>query len=141
MALHNVWIATASDGLVRADQIVGIGTHQTPRLAGKPAHWLFYVNVAVPAGSGTPGGWDVGILNRTIVQCSQQPTEAPVQLAQLLSHLDATGAAGLVEARYSGPRGNGGDTAEVDLGFTPFPVLAAQSRIHAVQPQPPADRT
>ena len=34
MSLVNVWIRTQSDGLVRADQIVGIDAHQTPALSG-----------------------------------------------------------------------------------------------------------
>jgi len=30
MSLVNVWVHTQRDGLVRADQIVGIDAHQTP---------------------------------------------------------------------------------------------------------------
>ena len=46
MSLTNVWVQTQGDGLVRADQIVGIEAHQTPALAGKPARWLFDVVLA-----------------------------------------------------------------------------------------------
>ena len=35
MSLTMVWSQTLSDGLVRADQVVGINVHQTPALTGK----------------------------------------------------------------------------------------------------------
>ena len=40
MSLTNVWLQTWGDGLVRADQVIGVDVHQTPALTGKPAHWL-----------------------------------------------------------------------------------------------------
>ena len=46
MSLQRVWIATTSDGLIRADQVIGIGSHETPRIPGKTPHWLLVVNIA-----------------------------------------------------------------------------------------------
>ena len=43
VGLTNVWLATQSDGLVRAAQITGIDAHQTPALNGKPAGQLHVV--------------------------------------------------------------------------------------------------
>jgi hypothetical protein len=40
VGLTNVWVRTLSDGLIRADHIVGIDAHRTPQLAEKHAHWL-----------------------------------------------------------------------------------------------------
>jgi hypothetical protein len=40
VGLTKVWVRTLSDGLIRADHIVGIDAHRTPPLAGKHAHWL-----------------------------------------------------------------------------------------------------
>ena len=40
VSLANVWVQTWADGLVRADQIVGIEAHPTPAVAGKPSRWL-----------------------------------------------------------------------------------------------------
>lgn len=121
MALHNVWIATASDGLVRGDQVIGIGSHETPRIPGKTQHWLLTLNLAVTAGSGDREGWDVGIVDRTLCQTSWQPRQAPAELAALLARLDEAGAAGIVTAQV--PRrssdGNHND-GQVHFGFTPF---------------------
>ncbi|WP_300011754.1 hypothetical protein [Pseudonocardia sp.] len=36
MSLTNVWVQTQADGLVRADQVVGIDAHQTPALSLDP---------------------------------------------------------------------------------------------------------
>ena len=55
-SLTNMWVQTAADGLVRADQIVGIDAHQTPALSGKPARWLLDVVLPASIGSGTPDG-------------------------------------------------------------------------------------
>lgn len=120
MALHRVWIATASDGLVRADRVIGIGSHETPRIAGKTPHWLLVVNLEVTAGSGDRAGWDVGILDRTLCQSGHPQDEAPVELAQLLARLDQADAAGVVTARTG--RDTGG---RVTFTFTPFPRPAA----------------
>ena len=73
MSLTNVWVQTQGDGLVRADQIVGIKAHQTPALAGKPARWLFDVVLTSSIGSGTREGWDVTALHRTLIQTGEDP--------------------------------------------------------------------
>ena len=38
MSMTRVWLQTLADGLVRADQVVGIDIHQTPALTGKAPH-------------------------------------------------------------------------------------------------------
>jgi len=47
MSLTTVWVQTQGDGLVRADQIIGIDAHQTPALSGKPARWLLRCGAGV----------------------------------------------------------------------------------------------
>ena len=102
MSLTNVWVQTQGDGLVRADQIVGIKAHQTPALAGKPARWLFDVVLTSSIGSGTREGWGVTVLHRTLIQTGEDPGDAPAALARLLSQLDLMSAAGTITP----PRGN-----------------------------------
>jgi hypothetical protein len=65
VGLSNVWMQTAADGLVRADQVIGIEAHQTPALTGKPSRWLLDVVLPVAIGSGTREGWGVTVLHRT----------------------------------------------------------------------------
>ncbi|WP_409464351.1 hypothetical protein [Amycolatopsis sp. GA6-003] len=97
MGLDKVWIQTLSDGLLRADQVVGLTSHATPSLPGKAARWLLDATVAVAAGSGAAaGGWDVGILHRTLAQTAEEPTDAPEALARVLARLDQPGTAGII---------------------------------------------
>src|SRR4029453_16353373 len=96
MSLANVWVQTQGDGLVRADQIVGIEAHQTPALTGKPANWLVDGVPPAPIGSGTREGWNVNVLHRTLIQTSDDPADAPTALARLLAQLDLISATGLV---------------------------------------------
>jgi hypothetical protein len=97
MGLDKVWISTLSDGLLRADQVVGLTAHATPSLPGKAPRWLLDVTVAVAAGSGAGGsGWDIGILHRTLVQTSDEPVGAPEALARLLAQLDRPDTAGII---------------------------------------------
>ena len=77
MSLTNVWLQTQGDGLVRADQVVGIDAHQTPALTGKPARWLLDVVLAAPVGSGQRGDWGLDVLHRTLMQTGQAPTRLP----------------------------------------------------------------
>jgi hypothetical protein len=81
VSLTNVWVQTQGDGLVRADQIVGIEAHQTPALAGKPARWLFDVVLTSSIGSGTREGWGVTVLHRTLIQTGEDPGDAPAETA------------------------------------------------------------
>jgi hypothetical protein len=96
VSLTNVWLRTLADGLIRADQIVGIHTHQTPALTGKPSHWLLDVILPTPIGNGRPDGWSIGALHRTLIQAPMPPTDAPSALARLLAQLDAIQAAGVI---------------------------------------------
>jgi hypothetical protein len=96
VSLTNVWVQTQGDGLVRADQIVGIEAHQTPALAGKPARWLFDVVLTSSIGSGSREGWGVTVLHRTLIQTGEDPGNAPAALARLLSQLDLVSAAGII---------------------------------------------
>ncbi len=119
MGLTNVWIATLSDGLLRADQVVGLTAHATPALTGKPPRWLLDVTLRVPAGSGRVDGWDVGILHRTLIQTPAEPVGAPEALARLLARLDREDAAGLIAAvPASGAKA--GPASAVRFAFRPF---------------------
>jgi hypothetical protein len=121
MSLHRVWIATASDGLIRADQVIGIGSHETPRIPGKTPHWLLVVNLAVTAGSGDRVGWDVGILDRTLCQTSGPHPQAPGELARLLARFDDASAAGIITTSVvRRTDGNNTHAGQVQFGFTPF---------------------
>ena len=103
MSLANVWVQTQRDGLVRADQVVGIDAHQTPALSGKPAYWLLDVVLPAPIGSGHRDGWNMNVLHRTLVQASDDPGDAPAALARLLAQLDLTSAAGIITAQRERP--------------------------------------
>ncbi len=96
MGLQDVWIATLGDGLIRADHVTGIESHQTPALTGKPSRWLVDVTLAVPAGSGGGDGWEVSQLHRTLVQTDVRPDAAPEALARRLDELRRRDAAGVV---------------------------------------------
>ena len=129
MSLVNVWVQTQGDGLVRADQIVGIDAHQTPALTGKPAYWLLDVVLPGSIGSGHREGWNVNVLHRTLVQTSGDPADAPAELARLLAQLDLTSVAGIVTAHRARPGaaaetpGSAGREAGADrirFRFVPF---------------------
>lgn len=96
--LDNIWIRTSSDGLVRADQVVGISTHATPALVGKPSRWLLDITLGVPAGSGTVDGWDIADLHRTVLQTDWEPRGAPEALARVLSMLGGPHEPGILRA-------------------------------------------
>ncbi len=96
MSLTNVWVQTQGDGLVRADQIVGIDAHQTPALTGKPSRWLLDVVLAAPIGSGAREGWALTMVHRTLTQTPEDPGEAPAALARLLAQLDQANTAGII---------------------------------------------
>jgi hypothetical protein len=77
MSLTNVWVQTVADGLVRADQVVGIDAHPTPAMSGKPARWLLDVVLPASMGSGTREDWGVTVVHRTLIQTDQDPGDAP----------------------------------------------------------------
>ncbi|MEU4253415.1 hypothetical protein AB0F15_39075 [Amycolatopsis sp. NPDC026612] len=119
MGLTKVWLATLSDGLIRADQVVGLTAHATPALTGKPPRWLFDATIRAPAGSGSVDGWDMGILHRTLIQTPAEPVGAPEALARLLARLDGEDAAGVIAAAADG----GGRTRPASIvrfAFHPF---------------------
>jgi hypothetical protein len=104
VGLTNVWVQTQSDGLVRADQIVGIDAHQTPALSGKPARWLLDLVLPASIGSGTRQDWTVAMVHRTVVQSAEYPGDAPAALARLLAQLDLVSTAGVITASHRGTR-------------------------------------
>ncbi|OQO94781.1 hypothetical protein [Saccharomonospora piscinae] len=98
MALENIWIATLSDGLIRADHVAGIEAHQTPELTGKASRWLLDVTLAAPAGSGTREGWEIAQLHRTLAQTDGYPSRAAEELARTLDYLRRRDIAGVLRA-------------------------------------------
>ncbi|MFN2533626.1 MAG: hypothetical protein ABR528_00040 [Pseudonocardiaceae bacterium] len=121
MGLTNVWVRTLSDGLIRADHIVGIDAHRTPPLAGKHAHWLLDAILPAPVGSGRGEVWDLGALHRTLLQTSEEPVNGPVSLASLLAQLDAMDAAGvIVPTMATAPEDP--STNLLQFSFVPFPT-------------------
>lgn len=129
MSLSNVWLATLADGLIRADHVIGIHTHPTPAVTGKPSRWLLDVVLGSTTGSGQHDAWVVSPLHRTLIQTTHQPTDAPRSLARLLAQLDGTNASGIVSCITPTPLRPGdddqlpgtinGDTV-VRFRFTPF---------------------
>lgn len=96
VSLTNVWLRTLDDEIIRADQVVGIHSHYTPALVGKPAFWLFDVFLLTPLGNGRPDGRGISALHRTLIQTPHAPTGAPAALARLLAQLDAIHATGVI---------------------------------------------
>lgn len=110
--LRHIWIRTFSDGLVRADHVVGITAHRTPSIVGKPSRWLLDIALGVPAGSGTTEGWDLADLHRTILQTDWEPRGAADSLAKLLHRLSSEHRAGVIRAVIA--------DHEVRFEFDPF---------------------
>jgi hypothetical protein len=130
VSLSNVWVQTLADGLVRADQVVGIEAHQTPDVRGKPSRWLFDIVLSPPVGSGTREDWNVTVLHRTLIQTAEHPGSAPVTLARLLAQLDAISAAGIITVEResaadvaSAPTEErlAADSSGIRIRFVPFP--------------------
>jgi hypothetical protein len=131
--LSNVWVQTLSNGLVRVDQVTGIGAHQTPALTGKPSRWLLDVVLPVSIGSGHREGWGVTVLHRTLIQTSADPGNAAAALARLLAQLDLISAAGIITTSRGDQQPTGrpatapdeeelvAEASQVRLRFVPFP--------------------
>ncbi|MGI6873892.1 hypothetical protein [Amycolatopsis sp. 3B14] len=133
MALENVWIRTPGDGLVRADQVIGISNHRTPSLSGKPGRWLLTVALPVPTGSGSADGWGLTNLHRTLVQTDQEVAGAPDRLARLLAQLAVVDTAGIITAVPCGP-----DRSDVRFEFSRFDAdipAAAEPQAQAEVPE------
>jgi len=67
-----VWLRTLDDEIIRADQVVGIHSHYTPALVGKPAFWLLDVSLLTPLGNGRPDGRGISALHRTLSESGQE---------------------------------------------------------------------
>jgi len=129
--LTNVWVQTRSDGLVRADQVIGIEAHSTAGLRDTPSHWLLDVVVATSVGSGYRESWNVTALHRTLAQTAFAPEGASAALARLLARLDVVGATGIVAVEKGAPAEGGSDAFTTSAGgvrfrFVPFQVPARQ---------------
>lgn len=119
MGLAKVWVRTFTDGLIRADHIIGLSTHPAPALSGTTAHWLVDATVAVSVGSGTPEGLNITALHRTLIQTRTEPLGAIEAFARLLARLHDTDPAGIVTARIVDlPGAEVG--SRVEFGFEPF---------------------
>jgi hypothetical protein len=129
VGLTNVWVQTHSDGLVRADQVVGIEAHSTAGLRDTPSHWLLDVVVATPVGSGYRESWTVTALHRTLAQTAFAPDGSPAALARLLARLDVISATGIVTVEKGEPVERDTDAFTTSAGgirfrFVPFQVPA-----------------
>jgi hypothetical protein len=123
MTLTNVWVQTHADGLVRADQIIGIEAHTTAGLRDTPSHWLLDVVLVTSVGSGYREAWNVTALHRTLAQTAVAPEGASLALARLLAHLDTTNAAGVINVEKVNSEKNDAHTASaggIRFHFVPF---------------------
>ena len=128
VSLTNVWVQTAADGVVRADQVVGIDAHQTPALSGKPARWLLDVALPASIGSGSREAWGVTVAHRTLIQMAEDPGDAPTALARLLAQLNLVSAAGIITTSREDTSSLTGARDDLTTGsgrvrfrFVPFP--------------------
>ena len=128
MSLNNVWIETLGDGLIRADQIIGIDTHPTPAIAGKPSRWLLDIVLPTTTGSGVPDTWAIRALHRTLVQTQHPATQAPAHLARLLAQLDAVSSAGIITTTVD--TGDKTDPRSVSVRFQFVPFAPAETGDH-----------
>jgi hypothetical protein len=125
MSLTNVWVETHSDGLVRADHVIGIEAHTTAGLRDTPSHWLLDVVLATSVGSGFREGWNVTALHRTLAQTARAPEGSSVALAQLLARLDVMSATGVISIEKANSEDHGSDALSTSAGgirfrFQPF---------------------
>jgi hypothetical protein len=138
VTLTNVWLQTQSDGLVRADQVVGVDVHQTPALPGKAPHWLLDIVLPASIGSGAHGEWDVTVLHRTLAQTGEQPGDAAAALARMLADLDAVDAAGIITTSRRRPAAGHDDPDPAAMSlrfrFVPFPSSEPQPDVELASP-------
>jgi hypothetical protein len=75
VSLTNVWVQTAADGLVRADQVVGIDAHHpgAERETGALAARRGATGVDRQR---HPGGLGVTVAHRTLIQTAEDPGRA-----------------------------------------------------------------
>jgi hypothetical protein len=138
MSLTNVWLRTLDDEIIRADQVVGIHSHYTPALVGKPACWLVDVFLLTPLGNGRPDGRGISALHRTLIQTPHAPTGAPATLARLLAQLDAIHATGVITTTIATVAPATSDTiAESDS--TDMQIATSAPSASGSSPSPPSD--
>jgi hypothetical protein len=134
MSLGNVWVQTHSDGLVRADQVIGIEAHTTAGLRDTPSHWLLDIVLGTSVGSGYREGWTVTALHRTLAQTTVPPEGASVALARLLAQLDTMSAAGVIRIEKANSRPNDAvstSAGSIHFQFVPFQAPVRDDRTDA----------
>jgi hypothetical protein len=134
VSLGNVWVQTHSDGLVRADHVIGIEAHTTAGLRDTPSHWLLDIVLATSVGSGYREGWNVTALHRTLVQTAAAPEGASVVLARLLAQLDRIDAAGVITIEKVDTEKNDAFSASagsIRFQFVPFQASVRDDRTDA----------
>jgi hypothetical protein len=134
VSLTNVWVQTHSDGLVRADRVIGIEAHTTAGVRDTPSHWLLDVVLATSVGSGFREGWNVTALHRTLAQTASAPHGASVALAQLLARLDVMSATGVISIEKENSATTGSDGLSTSAGGLRFRFMPFKSPV-------PDDRT
>jgi hypothetical protein len=115
VSLTSVWLQTRADGLMRADLVSSIRVRRAPTIAGEGPHWL--LDVVLPASTG----------RSSLIQTADEPTDAPEQLARLLTQLDVSSAAGIITTSPSPARTMTSDASpvQVQFRFTPFTAVQA----------------
>jgi hypothetical protein len=136
VTLTSVWVQTHSDGLVRADQVIGIEAHSTAGLRDTPSHWLLDVVLGTSVGSGYREGWTVTALHRTLAQTTFPPEGSSVALARLLARLDTISAMGIITVEKEDPGVPDTDAftasaSGIRFRFVPFPAPVPQDRTDA----------
>jgi hypothetical protein len=136
VSLTSVWVQTHSDGLVRADQVIGIEAHSTAGLRDTPSHWLLDIVLATSVGSGYRDGWSVTALHRTLAQTAFPPQGSSIALAGLLARLDTISAMGIITVEKEDPGMPEPDAftasaSGIRFRFVPFRTPVAQDRTDA----------
>jgi hypothetical protein len=136
VTLANVWVQTHSDGLVRADHVIGIEAHSTAGLRDTPSHWLLDVVLATSVGSGYRDGWTVTALHRTLAQTAFPPEGSSIALAGLLARLDTISAMGIITVEKEDPGVPDTDAltasaSGIRFRFVPFPTPVPRDRTDA----------
>lgn len=120
MGLDKVWIRTIADGLLRADQIIGLDIHTSPLGTGRAPHWLLDASLDVPTGGGGDEGWNLTLLRRTLLQTETEPVAAEETLARLLASLSDVDASGIITPTTAPAPQADTHASGVRFSFTPF---------------------
>jgi hypothetical protein len=144
MSLDKVWIRTVADGLLRADQIIGLDARTSPIVNGRNPHWLLDASLAVPSGGGGEDSWNLTLMRRTLLQTDAEPLAAEETLARLLASLSEVDASGIITPMTSpAPEADPGASG-VRFTFSPFlgtpaPATSDTSNRQAPAREPSAD--